>query len=109
MSDYCKIEGMDCAFVLGDKKCLIDKTCKYMNEWLIEHDKQIRANAQDELPTRLYVDGFNDGYEKGRTDAIDECIETINSWVERQNCFKGTLKYISKNIFEELEKIKEQK
>lgn len=44
-----------------------------------------------------------------REDAIDECIEAIDSWVERQKCFKGTLKYISTNLCEELEKLKEHK
>lgn len=83
MSDYCKIEGMECAFVLGEKKCLIDKTCKYMNEWLIEHDKQIRADFLREAhrfaDQESYREGYKRGLEQGKADAIDEVKEKLNN------------------------------
>ena len=45
---------------------------------LVEWEKQIKEKLQNELSTGLYVDGFNDGYKKGRADQKEEDNEFFN-------------------------------
>lgn len=64
-----------------------------------------RADATKELPTSLYCDGFNDGYPKGKSDAIDELSKEIEYCL---NCGMGKGKSLE-HLLKVAEKMKEQK
>lgn len=46
MSEYCTIKGYECGLSLGENRCVMDKPCTDIAEWIVEHDKQIRAEER---------------------------------------------------------------
>lgn len=74
--------------------------------------EQGKADATKELPTSLYCDGFNDGYPKGRADAIDDALNYCNqNNDEGEECCSCCLSIWKNGKFEGcyLEQLKEQK
>lgn len=77
--------------------------------------EQGREDATKELPTSLYCDGFNDGYSKGRADAIDEVLRAMYHQCFECDNDENMQKWDSGNwfrykLFENvIEQLKEQK
>lgn len=62
-----------CDTMLGKSFCNDCNNCE-MGDIIREHDKQIKATI-----------GYTDGYIKGRTEAINKCIEiTKNCWKDSE-------------------------
>lgn len=73
MNKYCTIKGYECGFSLGENKCVMDKPCTDIAEWIAKHDKQLRADERAKVRNVLYKRARNKGVYSSEYIAFLDC------------------------------------